>query len=124
MKKAVVIGGRGKVGSYLVPMLVRAGFDVDCVGRGLSEPFVKSPEWDRVHIVRFDRREEEFPDALVALKPDVVVDMVCFTEKEMLRLIGALRGRVEHYLVCGSMWMHGRSDAAVSYTHLTLPTIA
>ena len=111
MKKAVVIGGRGKVGSYLVPMLVRAGFDVDCVGRGLSEPFVKSPEWDRVHIVRFDRREEEFPDALVALKPDVVVDMVCFTEKEMLRLIGALRGRVEHYLVCGSMWMHGRSDA-------------
>lgn len=74
-------------------------------------PFVKSPEWDRVHIVRFDRREEEFPDALVALKPDVVVDMVCFTEKEMLRLIGALRGRIEHYLVCGSMWMHGRSDA-------------
>lgn len=111
MKKAVVIGGRGKVGSYLVPMLVRAGFDVDCVGRGLSEPFVKSPEWDRVHIVRFDRREEEFPDALVAPQARRRGGHGLLYGKGDAAPDRALRGRIEHYLVCGSMWMHGRSDA-------------
>ena len=111
MKKAVIIGGRGKVGSYLVPMLVRDGWDVDVVGRGNGGPVVPSEEWEKAHIVRFDRREEEFPAALMALKPDVVVDMICFTNEEMLRMVNALRGRVAHYLVTGSMWMHGQSGA-------------
>jgi len=42
MRKAVVIGGRGKVGGYLVPMLVNDGFEVICVSRGQTEPFVKN----------------------------------------------------------------------------------
>ena len=60
MKKAVVIGGRGKVGSYLVPMLVRDGFEVTCVGRTEHAPFVESPEWAQVRTVRLDRRNDGF----------------------------------------------------------------
>lgn len=110
MKKAVVIGGRGKVGSYLVPQLVRAGYDVDCVSRGFTQPFVQQEEWAKVHTVRLDRREPGFEQAIAALNPDVVVDMICFTDADMQRLIDALRGKVAHYLACGSMWMHGHSE--------------
>lgn len=109
MKKAVVIGGRGKVGSYLAPMLVREGFEVACVGRTEHAPFVENPEWADVRTVRLDRREEGFEEAIAALGADVVVDMICFKDADMLRMVEALRGRVGHYLVCGSMWMHGRS---------------
>jgi nucleoside-diphosphate-sugar epimerase len=109
MKKAVVIGGCGKVGSYLVPMLVRAGWEAVSVSRGQTEPYVKAEEWGRVQKVRLDRGSADFAPSIAALSPDVVVDMICFTQVDMLRLIDALRGRVQHYLVCGSMWMHGRS---------------
>jgi nucleoside-diphosphate-sugar epimerase len=33
MKRAVIIGGKGKVGTYLVPMLVEDGFEVINVKR-------------------------------------------------------------------------------------------
>lgn len=109
MKKAVVIGGRGKAGSYLVPMLVRDGFEVTCVGRTEHAPFVESPEWAQVRTVRLDRRNDGFEREIAEMEADAVVDMICFADADMQRMVEALRGRVGHYLVCGSMWMHGRS---------------
>ena len=51
MKKVVIIGGKGKVGTYLVPMLVTGGYAVTNVSRGESKPFVeKTPagmRWSR-----------------------------------------------------------------------------
>ncbi|MFV0399794.1 MAG: NAD-dependent epimerase/dehydratase family protein [Oscillospiraceae bacterium] len=117
MKKAVVIGGRGKVGSYLVPMLVREGYAVTSVSRGKTEPAVKSPEWAQVETLLLDRGGEGFEDAIAAQKADVVVDMICFKSSDMLALTGALSGgvghfrEVEHFLACGSAWMHGPSGA-------------
>lgn len=109
MKKAVVIGGRGKVGSYLVPMLVRQGFEAVCVGRTEHAPFVESPEWAEVRTLRLDRKNEGFEKEIAALEADIVVDMICSADADMRRMVEALRGHVGHYLVCGSMWMHGRS---------------
>jgi nucleoside-diphosphate-sugar epimerase len=37
--------------------------------------------------------------------------MICFTDDDMRKLIAALRGSVAHYLVTGSIWMHGPSGA-------------
>jgi nucleoside-diphosphate-sugar epimerase len=39
----------------------------------------------------------------------VVIDMVCFTEESARALVDGLRGRVEHLVHCGSIWMHGIS---------------
>ena len=39
MNRAVVIGGSGHVGTYLVPRLVEAGFEVINVTRGKREPY-------------------------------------------------------------------------------------
>ena len=39
MKKAVVIGGYGHIGSYLVPELVNNGYEVTVVSRGNKKPY-------------------------------------------------------------------------------------
>ncbi|MFN8414647.1 MAG: hypothetical protein U0Z26_19880 [Anaerolineales bacterium] len=107
MKRAVIIGGKGKVGTYLVPMLVQDGFEVINVSRGDSKPFVPHACWDSVKQVDLDRNESNFPQKILALQPDIVLDKICFKESEMSDLIGALEGQVEHYLVTGSIWCHG-----------------
>ena len=38
MKKAIVTGGCGHIGTYLVPMLVNAGYEVASITRGPSRP--------------------------------------------------------------------------------------
>lgn len=107
MKRAVIIGGKGKVGTYLVPLLVEDGFEVINVSRGDSKPFVPHGCWDRVQQVDLDRNDPEFPQKIAALEPDIVLDKICFRESDMSALIAALEGQVEHYLVTGSVWCHG-----------------
>jgi nucleoside-diphosphate-sugar epimerase len=108
MKKAVVIGGKGKIGGYLVPMLVKGGYDVTCVSRGKTEPHSKGDLWKEVRHVALDRGAEGFEAAIGALRADAVADMICFRDEDMLRLVRAIDGIASHYLVCGSVWMHGR----------------
>ena len=105
MTHAVIIGGRGKVGTYLVPALVRAGTTVSVVGR--SGGATAGAEWGEVSYLRLDRAEPGFADRIARLEPDVVVDMICFRDDDLGAMMEALRGRVGHYLVCGSVWMHG-----------------
>lgn len=107
MKHAVIIGGKGKVGTYLVPMLCEDGFKVTNVSRGNSAPFLPHGCWESVEQVSLDRNDPEFPRKVAALKPDVVVDMICFKEADLSALTDALEGQVEHYLACGSVWIHG-----------------
>ena len=107
MKRAVIIGGKGKVGTYLVPMLAEDGFEIINVSRGDSKPFLSHGCWKWVNQVNLDRNDPEFSQKIAALKPDIVVDKICFKESDMSALITALEGQVEHYLVTGSVWCHG-----------------
>ena len=45
MTRAVIVGGSGHVGTYLVPRLVEAGFDVINVTRGKREPYQPHAAW-------------------------------------------------------------------------------
>jgi len=110
MKKAVIIGGRGKVGSYLVPMLVNDGFSVTNVSRGVTEPYVENEAWQDVIQLTLDRESEGFEHKIAALSPDCVIDMICFENSDMEKLIDKLSGSVGHYLACGSIWIHGISE--------------
>lgn len=114
LKRAVVIGGKGKVGTYLIPMLVEDGFEVINVSRGNSKPFVPHSCWDAVEQVNLDRNDPDFAQKIAALEPDIVVDKICFSESDMSALIEALEGRVEHYLVTGSIWCHGPGSVVPS----------
>lgn len=111
--RVVVIGGSGHIGSFLVPRLVRAGHEVVTISRGTSAPYVEAPEWQQVERVVADREREDragtFPDRVVALRPDAVIDLVCFTPGSAERLVERLRGQVGHLVFCGSIWRSGPS---------------
>jgi nucleoside-diphosphate-sugar epimerase len=115
MFRVVIVGGSGHVGTYLVPRLVAAGFDVVNVSRGKREPYTPNAAWASVETVVADREAEEkagtFGARIADLKPDVVIDMICFTLPSARHLAEALSGRVQHFLHCGTIWVHGHSVA-------------
>ena len=109
----VIIGGSGHVGSYLVPRLVEAGHTVSNVTRGRRAPYLPHAAWSAVRGVTADREAEErqgsFGARIRALKPDIVIDMVCFTPASAEHLVEALAGQIQHLLHTGTIWVHGPS---------------
>jgi nucleoside-diphosphate-sugar epimerase len=116
--RAVIIGGSGHVGTYLVPRLVEAGYEVVNVTRGQRQPYQPHAAWKQVQTVIADREADEadgtFGVRIRDLKPDVVIDMICFTLPSAQQIVTALRGQVTHFLHCGTIWAHGHSTVVPS----------
>lgn len=112
--RVVVIGGAGHIGTYLVPMLVEQGHTVINITRGKSQPYVVNNAWKQVQQVVADRESEDkantFAQRVRDLKPDVVMDLICFTESATRQLVEALRGEIQHFLHCGTIWIYGHSS--------------
>ncbi len=113
MTRVVVLGGTGHIGGYLVPRLVAAGHDVTVLTRGTATPYRTHAAWSAVTTVTADRTEEDaagtFGTRVRDLEPDVVIDLICFEPDSARRLVEALAGRVQHFLHCGTVWVHGPS---------------
>ena len=117
MARIVIIGGSGHVGTYLVPALVERGHEVVNVSRGKAAPYRPHPAWKTVEHVVVDRRAEEaagkFGSRIAALNADIVIDMISF-ELEGTRQLVELRGKVEHYLFCSTIWVYGHATSVPS----------
>jgi nucleoside-diphosphate-sugar epimerase len=111
--RIVVIGGSGHIGTFLIPRLVGAGHDVVNISRGQRSSYVDDPTWQQVRHVTADRAVEDrdgtFPNRVADLRPDVVIDLICFTLDSATALVERLRGDTGHLLYCGSIWRHGPS---------------
>jgi len=111
MSRVVVIGATGHIGSYLVPRLARGGHEVIAMSRGIRGPYLRSPQWDSVTTVAVDRdaadAEGSFGDQVAALRPDVVIDLICFTAASARQLVDALRPSRPLLVHCGTIWVHG-----------------
>ena len=111
--RIVIIGGSGHVGTFLVPRLVAAGHEVVVVTRGQRAPYQAHGAWSAVEQVAIDRAAAEqagsFGPQIRDLRPDIVVDMICFTLDSARHIVEALRGAVQHFLHCGTIWVHGPS---------------
>ncbi|MBD2700075.1 NAD-dependent epimerase/dehydratase family protein [Spirosoma sp. BT702] len=111
--RVVVIGGTGHIGTYLVPRLVEAGHQVTCVCRQQRNPYHPNEAWKQVQLVSLDRSQLEqqgkFGQAIADLNPQVVIDLICFQIDSARQLVSALQGRLDHFLHCGTMWVHGHS---------------
>jgi len=109
--RVVVIGGTGHVGTYLIPRLVRESHEVICISRGRRQPYQRNEAWQSVQQLKMDRAKEEgvnlFGTRIRDLKPDVVIDMICFTLDSARHLADALRGHVQYFFHCGTIWVHG-----------------
>jgi nucleoside-diphosphate-sugar epimerase len=111
MSRVVVVGATGHIGTYLVPRLVRGGHEVIAMSRGVASPYVQSPEWASVTTVPVDRiaadADGTFGPQVARLRPDVVIDLICFTEASAQQLVDALRPRRPLLVHCGTIWVHG-----------------
>jgi nucleoside-diphosphate-sugar epimerase len=99
--RIVVIGGAGHIGTYLIPMLVERGHEVINITRGQSQPYLPHAAWNSVQQVVADREAEDkagtFAGRVRDLRPDVVMDMICFTESSARQLVEALRGQEQQF---------------------------
>src|SRR5437868_1457253 len=111
--RVVVIGGTGHIGTFLTPQLVEAGYEVINVSRGQRQPYQPHPAWQSVQQVAIDRAAEEsagrFGQRILESAPDIVIDLTCYTLESAQQLVEALRGRITHFLHCGTIWVHGPS---------------
>lgn len=111
--RIVIIGGSGHVGTYLVPRLVESGHAVINLSRQQHTPYQPHDAWRHVQQVTIDRKQAErngvFGAQIADLAPDAVIDMICFHPDSARHLVEALRGRVRHFLHCGTIWVHGHS---------------
>lgn len=109
--RVVVIGATGHIGTWLVPRLIRAGHDVVAVSRGARAPYHAFDEWQSAEQVILDRAELEtegtFGRSIAALLPEVVIDLISFDVPSTQQIVDALRDRVNHFIHCGTLWVHG-----------------
>jgi len=109
--RTVVIGATGHIGTWLVPRLVNEGHEVVAVSRGTRRPYHHSPEWQSVEHVILDRSGAEgdgsFGRAIANLRGDAVIDLICFDLDSARHLVDALRDRIEIFVHCGTLWVHG-----------------
>jgi nucleoside-diphosphate-sugar epimerase len=114
--RILVIGGSGHIGTFLVPRLDRAGHDVTVISRNERRPYALDAAWAKVTVVAADRDAEDaagtFGRRVRELDPDVVIDLIGFTPESTAVLVEALRGRVGHFLHCGTVWIHGPTRVA------------
>jgi nucleoside-diphosphate-sugar epimerase len=115
MSRIVVIGGSGHIGAYLIPALVERGHHVINVSRGQSKKYRPHCAWMSVEQVTLDRtvkeRSGEFGACIAGLRPDIVVDLISFDLASTQSLVQALRGKIEQFLHCGTIWVYGHNAA-------------
>jgi len=83
------------------------------IARAQREPYQPHRAWQTVKQVVADRAAEDsqgvFGQRVRELEPDVVIDMICFTLESAQQMVDGLRGRVQHFLHCGTIWSMGHS---------------
>lgn len=109
--RVLVIGGTGHIGSYLVPQLVEAGHEVTCVSTRRRDPYHPDPAWSKVRHAVIDRGVEEarggFGASIAQLSSEAAIDLTCYTIESATQMAEALKGRIGHFLHCGTIWVHG-----------------
>jgi nucleoside-diphosphate-sugar epimerase len=125
--KIVIIGGTGHIGTFLTPRLVRLGHEVTVLSRGRRRPYLPDPAWKQVQMAEVDRGAEEkagtFGKRVAGLEPEVVVDLTCFSLASCRQLVDELRGTVQHFLHCGTLWVNGPGcERPTREDHVPRPT--
>lgn len=108
-RSVLVIGGYGHIGRFLVPRLVRSGFDVTVLTRA-QQPPPDSDAWRDLPHRHITGNYQEltdkhgWADLLKEITPNVVIDILARSAPAVVR---ACPSTVGHVLVCGSVWMYG-----------------
>ena len=98
--KILIIGGTNFIGPFLVRQLVTMGHDITLFHRGKTKAELPKS----VHHIFGDRSQlNEFKSEFETLSVDVVVDMICYTESNALKLMDVFKGIAERVIAISSM---------------------
>ncbi len=97
--RVFVLGGTGFISSHVVNCLVKDDHEIMVFHRGLTD----HPLPVDVKRVTGDRRNlPDFSDTIASFKPDIVLDMCAYFEREAMITIDALKDIPERYVMISS----------------------
>ena len=111
--KVIVIGGTGHIFTFLIPMLVKSGYQTIYITRGKSKPYVDDIAWEKAQNIILDRNsDKDFVKKIMEINPDIIVDLINYNINETKKIVEAIQKSscCSHYLYCSSIWAHGRSQ--------------
>ncbi len=97
--RVLIIGGTNFIGPPLVRNLIEDGHEVAAFHRGQSRAELPSGV---EHILGDRHRLEDQTDSFRRFGPEIVVDMIAFTEADALSLVAAFRGLARRLVVISS----------------------
>jgi len=98
--KILIIGGTNFIGPWVVRHLVTMGHDVTLFHRGNT----KADLPENVHHILGERSQlQDYKNEFETILPDVVVDMICYTESEARMLINVFKGITRRVVAISSM---------------------
>ena len=103
--KIIVIGGTGHIGRFLIPQLIEDGHEITTVTTGRT-PIPKGKGWNRVNFRNASslKDEKSWLDFVSVEKAVVIIDILGGSLPGLYR---AVKSKVRHIIVCGSVWMLG-----------------
>jgi len=110
--KILVIGGTGHIGSYLIPRLILNGHEVSVVSRNSQPKYANNQiVWNQVNWITVDKTSEEkegtWGKRITDINVDVVIDLLCFSLEQNQMMYEAFKGRIGHFIHCGTIWAYG-----------------
>ncbi len=108
-RSVLVIGGYGHIGRFLVPRLVRGGWEVTVLTRGNQAPPDGEAWRDLPHRHVAGNYQDltekrQWSNLLKETAPGVVIDILA---RSAPAVVQACPAGVSHVVVCGSVWMYG-----------------
>lgn len=98
--RVLVIGGTGFIGPYVLRRLIEDGHAVSVFHRGETKAELPS----EVNHISGDRGDlTSFESEFINVGPDVVLDMICYTERDASTLVDAIERVCERLVVASSM---------------------
>ena len=105
--QVLIIGGTGFIGVFLVKGLIQLGHEVTLFHRGISGNDISN----RVQSIHGDRNKlTEYQETLRKVQPDVVIDVVPYTEDQARSLVSVFKGFAGHIVAVSSCDVYRNYD--------------
>jgi nucleoside-diphosphate-sugar epimerase len=108
-KRALVLGGTGAMGVYLVPELASLGYRVHVVS--LDDVVSDNP---RISYVKADVKNIDYLKELLQERFDVIVDFMLYSTEQFRERYDILLGNTDHYIFLSSYRVYAGSDIPIT----------
>lgn len=109
MKKVLVMGGRGVMGSYLVPDLLKLGFQVDVVALDSKESLDPN-----LRYFVGNAKDDAYMSELLKNDYDAIVDFMMYGTEEFRKKQKMLTGNTEQYIFLSSYRVYANEQIPVT----------